>query len=291
MPTPSLRMVQVADLAFTYAGAARPAIAALTFSVDSGEIFGFLGPSGAGKSTTQKVLIGLLRGYGGRVEIFGEDLARQGAGYYERIGVSFETPNHFLRLTARENLEYFARLYSRSTRPAQELLDNVGLGGDGDTPVGQYSKGMKARLSVARALLHGPELLFLDEPTAGLDPVSARRIKDLILDQKRSGKTVFLTTHNMNVAEELCDRVAFIVDGGIRLVDSPHELKLRYGRPRVLVQWRADGGLQTTGFPLESLAADSEFLRLLRSGTVQTIHTQEATLEEVFIQVTGRRLE
>lgn len=284
-------LVQVSQVTFTYARAARPAIGALAFCIEAGEIFGFLGPSGAGKSTTQKVLIGLLRGYGGHVEIFGQDLAQQGADYYERIGVSFETPNHFLKLTARENLQYFAKLYSRTTRKPHELLESVGLDGDGDTPVGQYSKGMKARLSVARALLHDPELLFLDEPTAGLDPVNARRVKDLILDQKRSGKTVFLTTHNMNVADELCDRVAFLVDGEIRLVESPHELKLRYGRPRVLVQWRADGGPQATEFALDSLADDPDFLRLLRSRAVQTIHTQEATLEKVFIQVTGRVLE
>lgn len=284
-------MVQASQVTFTYARATRPAVRGLTFSIASGEIFGFLGPSGAGKSTTQRVLIGLLRGYGGRVEIFGQDLVQQGSGYYERIGVSFENPNHFLKLTGRENLQYFAKLYSGSTHKPQDLLDRVGLSGDGDALVGQYSKGMKCRLSVARALLHKPELLFLDEPTAGLDPVSARRIKDLILDQKRSGKTVFLTTHNMAVAEELCDRVAFIVDGEIRLMDAPHELKLRYGRPRVLVQWRADGVLQSTEFGLESLADDPDFLRLLRSGTVQTIHTQEATLEKVFIQVTGRGLE
>lgn len=284
-------MVQVSQVTFSYAKTARPAVRALTFSIDAGEVFGFLGPSGAGKSTTQKILIGLLRGYAGRVEIFGQDLTHLGSDYYERIGVSFETPNHFLKLTARENLRYFARLYGGFTRRPRELLDIVGLSGDGDTPVGQYSKGMKVRLGVARALLHNPDLLFLDEPTAGLDPVNARCIKDLILDQKRSGKTVFLTTHNMNVAEELCDRVAFIVDGEIRLIDSPDELKLRYGRPRVQVGWRGDVGLQTTDFALESLADDPDFIRLLRSGKVRTIHTQEATLENVFIQVTGWELE
>jgi fluoroquinolone transport system ATP-binding protein len=278
-------------LTFTYSGAAQPAVRTLTFSITPGEIFGFLGPSGAGKSTTQKVLIGLLRGYGGRVQIFRQDLAQWGASYYERIGVSFETPNHFLKLTARENLQYFARLYSRPTRAPQELLHGVGLGEDGDTPVGKYSKGMKARLSVARALLHNPELLFLDEPTAGLDPVNARRIKDLILEQKRAGKTVFLTTHNMTVAEELCDRVAFIVEGEIRLIDAPRALKLRYGRPRVVVEWRSDEGVRSGEFALDSLADHPEFLSLLRSGSVQTIHTQEATLESVFIQVTGRSLE
>jgi fluoroquinolone transport system ATP-binding protein len=283
-------MIEVRDLTFTYPRAPRPAISGLDFRIDPGEIFGFLGPSGAGKSTTQKILIGLLKGYQGHVSVLSKDLASWKSDYYERIGVSFEFPNHFLKLTAIENLTYFASLYSRETRKPEELLDMVGLGDSGKMPVAQYSKGMKNRLSVARAMLHNPDILFLDEPTSGLDPVNARHIKDLVTDQKRAGKTVFLTTHDMTVADELCDRVAFLIEGKIGLVDAPHALKLRYGVPAVRVEYLVDGTAARQDFPLEALAENGGFLGLLHGGDVQTIHTQEATLEDVFIRVTGRSL-
>lgn len=143
---------------------------------------------------------------------------------------------------------------------------------------------------MARSLVHHPKLLFLDEPTSGLDPVNARKIKDLIMQQKEVGKTVFLTTHDMHIADELCDRVAFIVDGQICLIDSPRELKLRYGKADVRVEFNANGAIARRDFALAGLADNAEFLTLLREGNVRTLHTQEATLEHIFIQVTGRRL-
>jgi fluoroquinolone transport system ATP-binding protein len=284
-------MITVENLSFTYPKTAKPALRGLSFGIACGEIFGFLGPSGAGKSTTQKILIGLLKDFQGRVSVLGKDLKDWREDYYERIGVSFEAPNHYLKLTALENLRYFAALYGNATREPRVLLDRVGLGADGDKPVSQFSKGMKNRLNVARALLHDPELLFLDEPTTGLDPVNARLIKELIEEQRSAGKTVFLTTHNMTVADELCDRVGFIVDGELRLIDAPRELKLRYGRRIVRVEYQTAGRMATRDFPLETLGDDAEFITLLRGGKVQTIHTLEATLEDIFIEVTGRRLE
>jgi fluoroquinolone transport system ATP-binding protein len=284
-------MITVENLSFTYPKAAEPALRGLSFGIARGEIFGFLGPSGAGKSTTQKILIGLLKDYQGKVSVLGKDLKNWRADYYERIGVSFEAPNHYLKLTALENLRYFAALYGAATREPRGLLERVGLGADGDKPVSQFSKGMKNRLNVARSLLHDPELLFLDEPTTGLDPVNARLIKELIEEQRSAGKTVFLTTHNMTVADELCDRVGFIVDGELRLIDAPRELKLRYGRRIVRVENNTAGRMATRDFPLETLGDDAEFIALLRGGKVQTIHTLEATLEDIFIEVTGRRLE
>lgn len=283
-------MIAVRQLQYTYPSTHQPAISDLNFAVQPGEIFGFLGPSGAGKSTTQKVLIGLLKGYQGHVQVLGRDLASWRADYYERIGVSFETPNHFLKLTAVENLAYFAALYHTKPATPQTVLEMVGLGADGDTAVSQFSKGMKNRLNVARALLHNPQLLFLDEPTSGLDPVNAWRIKELIRQQQQLGKTIFLTTHNMAVADELCDRVAFIVDGQIRLVDSPKALKLKYGRSHVRLEYCHNNHVETREFALHNLGHNTEFLGLLRDYPVQTIHTQEATLEEIFIQVTGREL-
>ncbi|WP_420643394.1 ATP-binding cassette domain-containing protein [Candidatus Leptofilum sp.] len=283
-------MIRVANLSFTYTGSQKTAVRNLNFHVAKGEIFGFLGPSGAGKSTTQKILNGLLRGFTGEVTVLERPLTRWGSDYYEQIGVSFELPNHYLKLTAIENLTYYAALYATATRPPAELLGLVGLENDGDLPVGQYSKGMKNRLSVARALLHKPQLLFLDEPTAGLDPVNARRIKELIRQQQAAGTTIFLTTHDMNVASELCDRVAFIVDGEIKLIDAPDALRLQYGRPHVQVGFQQNGHVAQAEFALAGLADDGRFQQLLREGSIKTMHTQEATLEEIFIEVTGRQL-
>jgi fluoroquinolone transport system ATP-binding protein len=166
----------------------------------------------------------------------------------------------------------------------------VALENDGDMPVGQFSKGMKNRLSVARALLHSPQLLFLDEPTAGLDPVNARRIKEIIGQQRAAGKTIFLTTHDMNVANELCDRVAFIVDGEIKLIDAPDKLRLQYGKRQVQVAFQQNGHVEQEMFELAGLAANGRFQQLLCDESIQTMHTQEATLEDIFIEVTGRGL-
>lgn len=283
-------MINVHNLSFQYTGGEKPAIQDLAFDIAEGEIFGFLGPSGAGKSTTQKILIGLLRGFQGDVKIFDKDLASWRQDLYERIGVAFEVPNLYLKLTGLENLRYFASLYSVPTRQPEELLEAVNLGDDGDMPVGQYSKGMRVRLNLARSMLHSPQILFLDEPTAGLDPVNARRVRDIVKAQQAAGRTVFLTTHDMAVADELCDRVAFILDGQINLIDSPRALKLRYGDPVVRVEYGLNGQSDRRDFSLEALGDNADFFELLRNNHVQTIHSQEATLEDIFIRVTGRGL-
>jgi fluoroquinolone transport system ATP-binding protein len=283
-------IIEVRDLGFTYRKSDVAALRGLDFAVPRGEIFGFLGPSGAGKSTTQKILVGLLEGYTGHARVRGKEAAAWRADDYERIGVSFETPNHFLKLTGLENLRYFASLYSGATRSPAALLDSVGLHEDGDKPVGRYSRGMKCRLGIARSLLCDPELLFLDEPTGGLDPVNARRIKDLVSAERTAGRTVFLTTHDMSVADELCDRVAFIVAGGIACIDSPRALKQLHGERTVRVEYRAGEAIASADFPLDGLGDDPAFLQLLRGGDVQTIHTREANLADVFIRVTGRGL-
>jgi fluoroquinolone transport system ATP-binding protein len=283
-------MIDVAGLRFTYPASSEPALAGLDFTVERGEIFGFLGPNGAGKSTTQKVLIRLLESYDGVVTVLGRPLRDWGSEYYERIGVSFEAPNHFLKLTALENLRYFATLYQRTARQPHELLEMFGLGQDADTPVGRYSKGMMNRLTVARALLHGPDLLFLDEPTSGLDPVNARRVRDIIRRERDTGRTVFLTTHDMTTADEICDRIAFIVNGRIECIDAPRELRLRYGEPAVRVEYDDGDGVLAREFALDGLGDDPVFLGLLRAGSVRTIHTREASLEDVFMRVTGAAL-
>ena len=283
-------MIDVRDLHFTYARSHQAAVRGLTFAVERGEIFGFLGPSGAGKSTTQKLLIGLLEGYSGSVRVRGKEVAAWTGDDYERIGVSFEAPNHFLKLTGLENLRYFAALYQGTTRSPETLLHSVGLQGDGDRRVGDYSKGMKCRLSIARSLLNNPDLIFLDEPTGGLDPMNMQRVKDIIRAAREAGATVFLTTHDMTAADELCDRVAFIVDGRIARIDSPRALKLEHGERTLRVEYRSVDRTIHTDFALDGLADDAAFLQLLRERDVQTIHTREATLADVFIRVTGQAL-
>lgn len=284
-------MIEVQDLSYTYPRASEPAVRGLQFAIQPGEIFGFLGPSGAGKSTTQKILIGLLKGYQGQITLLGKELRTWGPDYYEQIGVSFELPNHYQKLTALENLNYFRSLYSGPTHEPQTLLDMVGLNDAGNTPVGQFSKGMQMRLNFVRALLHRPRLVYLDEPTSGLDPVNARRIKEIIREQQAAGTTFFLTTHDMTTADELCDRVAFIIDGQIKLIDAPRALKLRYGERKVRIEYHLNSHVETQDFALDGLGSNDDFLRLLRQHEVQTIHTQETTLEQIFIQATGRRLQ
>lgn len=283
-------MITVDSLTYTYNDTSEPAISNLSFEIKPGEVFGFLGPSGAGKSTTQKVLTGLLRDFVGKVSVFGRDLTTWGSDMYERVGVSFEVPNLYLKLSGLENLRYFGALYEAPTRDPQELLSLLNLTDDGQMLVSQYSKGMRHRLNIARSLIHNPELLFMDEPTAGLDPVNARRVKEVVKAQREAGKTVFLTTHDMTVADELCDRVAFIVDGQIALVDSPRALKLKYGTSNVNVEYAESGTLARREFSMNGLGDNQEFLGMLRKGTVQTIHSTEATLERIFIEVTGQGL-
>jgi fluoroquinolone transport system ATP-binding protein len=284
-------MIQARQLAFRYRGAANLAVNHVDFDVERGEIFGFLGPNGAGKSTTQKIMIKLLKGYGGDVKVFGRDLGHWGSEYYSRIGVGFEFPSHYQKMSGLENLNFFRSLHGPVTEDPLRLLQMVGLKDDAETRVSAYSKGMQVRLNFARALLNKPELLFLDEPTAGLDPAGSRLIRDLILEQKTMGHTLFLTTHNMFIADELCDRVAFIVDGKIAVIDTPRRLKIEHGQHVVAVGLEQGGKIIEREFPIEGLVDNPAFIETLRNEKVLTIHSKEPTLEDVFIRVTGRRLQ
>ncbi|MGF1471480.1 MAG: ATP-binding cassette domain-containing protein [Rubrobacteraceae bacterium] len=285
-------MISVESLVYAYPSSSEETLHGMDFEVAEGEIFGFLGPSGAGKSTTQKILIGLHKGYGGNVRVMNCELREWDQDYYEHIGVSFELPNHYLKLTALENLNYFRSLYSGKTLEPMEVLEWVGLRDEADKKVAGYSKGMKIRLNVARSLVHQPKMLFLDEPTSGLDPVNARKIKDLILELRDSGTTVFVTTHDMMVADELCDRVAFVTAGNISRIDSPSSLKKQYGKRSVRVEYLDD--MERTlyqDFSLDGLGENNEFNGLLNSARrIETIHTQETTLDNIFIEVTGQEL-
>jgi fluoroquinolone transport system ATP-binding protein len=283
-------LIKVQDLSYRYEKAKASAVDLINFEIAQGEIFGFLGPSGAGKSTTQKILIGLLKGYQGEVTVLGKNLTDWGKNYYEKIGVSFELPSHFQKLTGVENLRFFGSLYGGELAEPIQLLDMVGLKDDAHKKVANYSKGMQMRLNFARSLLNKPQLLFLDEPTSGMDPGNARIIKDLILAEKEKGHTVFLTTHNMSIADELCDRVAFIVEGKIVLVDSPQKLKIEQGERVVAISYQQGDTNKTEEFDLEKLGENERFLNVIRKEKIQTIHTKESTLEDIFIRVTGRNL-
>ncbi|HAI20582.1 MAG TPA: ATP-binding protein, partial [Clostridiales bacterium UBA8153] len=219
-------MLKVRGLRYRYPQGKAYAVNGIDFHIDRGEIFGFLGPSGAGKTTTQKILIKLLRSFEGEVEYAGRPLSSYDHRFYEEVGVSFEMPISFSKLTALENLEFFQRLY-RDTAEIEPLMRRVGLWEDRHKKAGEYSKGMKIRLNFVRAWLNKPTFLFLDEPTNGVDPGNARIMKDMIREFRDKGGTVFLSSHIMGDVDELCDRVAFIAEGQLREVGSPRSLKLK----------------------------------------------------------------
>lgn len=282
-------MICVQHLSFGYTPKQK-LIEDMSFSVAQGEIFGFLGPSGAGKTTLQKILVGLLPHYGGSVQLAGQQCGRHNADFYEKIGIDFEFSTLYEKLTAAENLRFFASLYRKTPRPAGALLAAVGLQNDADKRVSDYSKGMKARLNFARALLHDPDVLFLDEPTSGLDPTNSSVMKQLILAEKAAGKTIILTTHNMQDAAELCDRVAFIVNGSIRALGTPHELVMSRGAARVSYTYLAAGAEQTDSCPIDALSGDELLQTLIKQNRLLSIHSSEPTLNDIFIDVTGRTL-
>lgn len=285
-------MITAKNLRYAYPGTNQETLHGLNFHIEKKEIFGFLGPSGAGKSTTQKILIGLLQGYRGNLEVMNQEVSTWDYDFYQHVGVSFELPNHYLKLTALENLRYFKSLYSGQTHQPEEVLEWVGLEADANKKVADYSKGMKIRLNVARSLIHQPKILFLDEPTSGLDPVNAHKIKDLILEVRSRGTTVFVTTHNMMVADELCDRVAFITSGNISVIDAPSTLKKKHGKRSILVEYlNQEQQLFQQEFSLDRLGDNKDFINLLKANhRIETIHSQETTLDNIFIEVTGEEL-
>ena len=284
-------MIQVNDLHFAYGSNTQDTLRGLNFHINDGEIFGFLGPSGAGKSTTQKILIGILKNFRGSVSVNGLDLQKLNSEFYESIGVAFETPNLYTKFTALENLEFFAQFYTGMTRNPMELLAAVGLEEAARTRVSDYSKGMKVRLNFCRSLLNNPRLIFLDEPTAGLDPVNLRKMESLILEEKARGNTICITPHDMHVADTLCDRVAFIVDGEISLIDAPRKLKLQHGQRFLELEYRDGDKLETISIPMDNLGSNKTFQNILNNYFIETIHSREASLEDVFVKTTGRSLQ
>ncbi|MFC2034836.1 ATP-binding cassette domain-containing protein [Chloroflexota bacterium] len=267
------------------------AVNRVSFKVAEGEILGFLGPNGAGKSTTVKMLTGQLQPKSGQATLLGIDVARYPEKVQGDIGVCFELPNLYDQMSAEENLNLFARLFSIRPFDANTLLKRVGLGGREHDRVEGYSKGMKQRLMVARALVNRPSILFLDEPTEGLDPTSSETIRSIILQERARGATVFLTTHDMMEADKLSDRVAFINNGKIVVLDTPHNLKQQYGKRALKAEIAGpDGKLEIREVILDKPETTNDVQNLFSKERVVTVHSEEASLEDIFIEITGRGL-
>jgi ABC-2 type transport system ATP-binding protein len=266
------------------------AVDGISFRVARQEILGFLGPNGAGKSTTVQVLTGQLRIQEGKVTVLSLDLAAHIKEIQSRIGICFEQPNLYEQMTALENLELFGRLFGVKDFDGCGLLKKVGLEGREKDRVSNYSKGMKQRLMVARSMVSRPNILFLDEPTSGLDPVSADSIRQLILKERERGATIFLTTHDMWEADKLCDRVAFLNQGKVAALDTPHNLKQKYGERSIVVEVARNDKLETRTITLDRPETAKTVESLFETEKIVTVHSQEATLEDIFLRITGRRL-
>lgn len=281
-------MIEVKNLTFSY-GKDKQALHGLNFTVGDGEIFGFLGPNGSGKSTTQKILTGILKGNGGKVSLFGQDIATAHTqDFFQKIGVLFEFPYLYANLSAIDNLKYFSSFYlAEQLRDIGEVLEELEFKTDFlKKPVSSYSKGMRQRVSMARALINNPKLLFLDEPTSGLDPTGAVLFRKIIEEERRKGTTIFLTTHNMLDADLLCDRVAFITNGNIVALDTPKRLKEQNSSHRIVTTYLYQGRREEKTIEIPELEAGIPFPH----DEIISIHSEEPTLEDMFIQYTGRGL-
>ncbi len=275
----------------TYRYGELTAVDHISFIVAEREILGFLGPNGAGKTTTFKMLTGQLKPKGGKARLLDMDITANPEKVQGEIGVCFESTNLYEQMSALENLNLFARLFGIRAFDGNALLERVGLEGRGKDKVETYSKGMKQRLMVARAILNKPKLLFLDEPTAGLDPTSSEKIRNIILEERERGATVFLTTHDMLEADKLSDRVAFMNQGKIVALDTPHQLKQQHGRRALKAKVAGDDGvLEDREINLDTPETPEAVQKLFTQEKVITIHSEEATLEDIFISLTGRGL-
>jgi len=263
----------------------------ISFNVAEGEILGFLGPNGAGKTTVIRMLTGQLKPKAGQATLLGMDVAKNVDKVQGDIGVCFEVTNLYEQMSAIENLKLFARLFGIGPFDGDALLKRVGLAGREKDRVETYSKGMKQRLMVARSLVNRPRVLFLDEPTAGLDPTSSEAIRNIILEERERGATVFLTTHEMLEADKLSDRVAFMNQGKIVALDTPHNLKQQYGKRALKAEVSTENGkLENREIILDTPETPKAIQQLFAQEKVVTVHSEEATLEDIFINITGRGL-
>ena len=262
----------------------------IDFDVDVGEILGLLGPNGAGKTTAVKMLTGQIRPQEGQAVLLGHDVVKETEKVQSQIGVCFEQTNLYEQMSALDNLKLFAELFGMKDFDGYALLKRVGLEGREKDKVANYSKGMKQRLMVARSLVNLPQIIFLDEPTAGLDPVSSEAIGNIILEERDRGATIFLTTHDMWEADKLCDHVAFMDQGKLAALDTPRNLKQQYGKRSLIAEVAAGDKLEKREIDMDVDSTALAVEKLFEKEKVVTLHSEEATLEDIFIKVTGRRL-
>jgi ABC-2 type transport system ATP-binding protein len=280
--------VEVEDLTKRY-GDVR-ALDGVSLRTAPGEIFGLLGHNGAGKSTMIRILTGRARPTSGRARVLGHDVPRDLEAIRGQINLVAETPNVYQRATARENLELFCALYGLPKKRGAEALEQVRLSSVAGRKVKTFSTGMRQRLLLARALLNSPRVLFLDEPTRGLDPRSARDLRQTVTALADGGSTIFLTTHDMNEADELCQRVAFLAEGRLVALDTPRALKLRLASTAPALDVLLDDGTDVR-LKLDEPQDTARLQQLIDTGRVRSMHSLEPTLADVFIRLAGRSLE
>ena len=278
-------VIEVRDLVKQFKN--QTALNHLDFSVESGEIFGFLGPSGAGKTTTIKILTGQLLASSGETKLLGIATDALTQDIYQEVGIVTDNSGLYENVSVYRNMKFFADLLKVDKKRIDFLLERVGLAQDKKKLARRLSKGMRQRLVLARALLHSPKVLFLDEPTSGLDPATAQAIHKLLKEVQAEGTTIFLTTHNMEEATKLCDRVALLNDGKIVSLDTPRNTCLNFKRERNLEVGLKDKSQVVINQDPAGIAQLNEWLS---QDLVETIHSNEPTLEEVFIAKTGREL-
>ena len=259
----------------------------ISFDIPEGTIVGLLGPSGAGKTTLIKILTGQLDFDAGNVDVMNKDVRKLKGTDKNRFGIMMDQFGLYERFTCAENLSVFADVYGIPQSKVRESLKSVGLEQAAKTKASNLSKGMRARLLLARAMMHDPKIIFLDEPTSGLDPKSMRGIHEMILEKKQDGSTIFITTHNMEEAAKLCDDVMLLNDGCIVEHGKPAELCRKYYRSKKVKVRLNDGSEQEFVQNGESAEVISE---LMKEGRVETIHSEEPTLETVFLELTGKKL-
>lgn len=260
----------------------------ISFDVPEGIIVGLLGPSGAGKTTLIKILTGQLVFDRGDVSVMDKDVTELKGTDRDKFGIMMDNFGLYERFTCKENLQVFADVYHISPSKVTEALRSVGLEDAAKTKASDLSKGMRARLLLARALMHDPKIIFLDEPTSGLDPKSMRGIHKIILEKKNAGCTIFLTTHNMDEAARLCDEVMLLDDGQIVERGGPDELCRKYNKVKKISVCLDDGSREEF---IQDNELAAKITALIREGRIETIHSKEPTLETVFLELTGKQLE
>jgi len=269
----------VEDLSKNYGQ--RRAVDQLSFRLNYGQTLGLLGPNGAGKSTTIRMLMGLSRPTSGKAEILGYNLLTEVKKIHSQIGVVFEKPNLFENLTGFQNLALFCKMHQQPKSQIRPFLEKMDLWERAHDPIKTYSKGMRQRILILKALIHQPKLLFLDEPCSGLDPVSARIIRDYLLELKKKGITILLTSHDMEEVDELCDLIGFINHGKLITLETPMLLKTKYGRSSLQITYRTDEKIIT-----EELTPTNENMArittLYHEARIISVHSMEATLSEIF---------